>query len=407
MVESTRSYAGLTPGSPGYRRALIGALCAGLASYNAMYATQAVLPNLASFFDASPTVVALTVSATTGALALLVVPIGIVSERVGRRRVLQVSVLLATVLSLLLALMPNIGSLIALRALQGVAIAGVPAVAMTYLSEEIHPGHLARVMGFYIAGNTLGGLLGRLIPGVALEFFEWQGAVLSGGLFALTAAVLTAFILPPQRNFTPKNITWSHEIAAFRGHFSNPTLVKLFVLPFLMMGTFVSLYNYLGFRLIQEFGLPASLAAFVFVLYLSGTWSSARAGAYIQRFGRGEVLAGSMALALLGLALLAAPWLVTTALGAFLFTAAFFAAHSTASSWVTQAAENDRAEASSTYILSYYLGSSIIGGVSGFFFSHSWITLIAWLGALFAIALAVALVLRGGKPRKPRLSTAD
>lgn len=386
---------GLTPEDPGYRRAMVGALCAGLASYNALYATQAVLPNLTESFGINPTLAALTVSATTGALAIAVIPTSIISERFGRRRVIQISVLAATLISLLLAFLPSIGSLIAVRAVQGLAIAGVPAVAMAYLSEEISSKHLSKVMGFYIAGNTLGGLIGRLIPGTALEFFEWRGAVFTGAIFAFLTAILTAVVLPAQRNFHPKKITFSHELSALGGHLRNHSLLKLFLLPFLMMGAFVSLYNYLGFRLISDFGLPASLAAFVFIMYLSGTWSSARAGTYIEKFGRGAVLTWSLLLAIAGLALLLAPWLWATLAGTLLFTASFFAAHSTASSWVGLAATSDRAEASSMYILSYYLGSSVIGWVSGFFFHHGWPALIAWLCALFAIAFSVSLTLDG------------
>lgn len=401
MTESTETKAaaakaeerGYGPGDPGYRKALFGAVCAGLASFNALYATQALLPSLSTDFGVSPTVTALTVSATTGALALMVVPAGIISERVGRRLVLQISAVVATVLSLLLAFMPSIEALIVLRAIQGVAVGGVPAVAMTYLSEEIRSHYLPKIMGFYIAGTTLGGLFGRLIPGFALEFMDWRGATIASGIFALATALFTAFILPKQRNFTPKKITVSHELAAFKTHFRNPTLIKLFVLPFLLMGAFVSLYNYLGFRLISEFGLPESLAAFVFILYLSGTWSSARAGTYVQKFGRGGVMAGSVSLALLGLVLLMAPWLWTTVLGAFLFTASFFAAHSTASSWVGLVATQDRAEASSTYVLSYYMGSSIIGWISGYFFAGGWIILLVWLCALFAGALVLSLLI--------------
>lgn len=396
----TANVDGLTPSDPGFRRAMIGALCAGLASYNALYATQAVLPNLSDSFGVNPTVAALTVSATTGALAVAVIPTSILSERFGRRQVIQISVIITTVISLLLALMPSIGSLIAVRAVQGLAVAGVPAVAMAYLSEEIDSRHLSKVMGFYIAGNTLGGLIGRLIPGTALEFFEWRGAVLCGAIFAFATAVLTAVILPAQRNFEPKKITWSHELSALSGHLRNPTLIKLFVLPFLMMGAFVSLYNYLGFRLMQDFGLPASLAAFVFILYLSGTWSSARAGTYIGKFGRGAVLTTSLFLALFGLLLLLVPSIWTTLLGTLLFTAAFFTAHSTASSWVGLAASSDRAEASSMYILSYYLGSSVLGWVSGFFFHHGWAMLVAWLCALFIAAFTVTLSLH-----RPRWTT--
>ncbi|WP_426721604.1 MFS transporter [Corynebacterium auriscanis] len=391
----------VTPADPRYRRALIAALCAGLASFNALYATQAILPALSDSFQVSPTITALTVSATTGALALTVLPAGVVSERFGRRRVIQVSALAATALSLLLCCMPSIQAIIGLRFLQGIAVAGVPAVVMTYLAEEIDGRYLPRVMGFYISGTTLGGLLGRLIPGIALDFMGWRQAVLLSAVFAVAMAIITATVIPPQRTFQPKAITWRHELSAISGHLHNPVLLRLFALPFLLMGVFVSLYNYLSFRLIESFGLPASLAALTFVMYLSGTWSSARAGALVSKWGRARVVASSSLLAAVGLAVLFIPTLPSTLLGSLLFTAAFFAAHSAASAWVGKIATHDRAEASSLYVFSYYLGSSLMGWFSGYFFHAGWAVFVTWIVVVVSVSFLIALSLsKQGNTRK-------
>jgi YNFM family putative membrane transporter len=360
-----------------------------------MYLTQALLPSISENLHVSPTTAALTVSATTGLLAVAVVPVSIISERVGRRRVLQVSVLAATVLSLVLCLAPGIGSLITLRALQGIAVAGVPAVTMTFLAEEIHPNHLGRVMGLYIAGTTLGGLLGRLIPSWFLEITDWRGATLAGAAVAFLLAVVCAWALPAQRNFTPKKITLRHEVNAFRRHWSNPRLVPLFILPFLLMGIFVSLYNYLGFRLTDRFGLSELWAGMVFLLYLSGTWSSARAGALATKYGSGQVLTGASFLSVVGLLIALVPNLWVTVVGVLIFTASFFAAHSTASSLVGARAEGDRAEASSTYVMSYYLGSSILGWSLGHVFDLGWIPLVLALTGIQILALM--LTIRAGQ----------
>lgn len=382
---------GLSPGDPGYRRVMVAAATAGLASFNAMYLTQALLPSISENLHVSPTTAALTVSATTGLLAVAVVPVSIISERVGRRRVLQVSVLAATVLSLVLCLAPGIESLIALRALQGIAVAGVPAVTMTFLAEEIHPNHLGRVMGLYIAGTTLGGLLGRLIPSWFLELTDWRGATLAGAVVAFVLAVVCAWALPAQRNFTPKRITLRREITAFRRHWSNPRLVPLFILPFLLMGVFVSLYNYLGFHLTERFGLSELWAGMVFLLYLSGTWSSTRAGALATKYGPGQVLTGASFLSVVGLLIALVPNLWVTVAGVLIFTASFFAAHSTASSLVGARAEGDRAEASSTYVMSYYLGSSILGWSLGHVFDTGWIPLVLVLTGVQALALTLTI----------------
>ncbi|MCZ9305574.1 MFS transporter [Corynebacterium sp. c9Ua_112] len=390
-TETTNGIRPLTPEDNGYKKALIASLCSGLASYNALYATQAVLPALSEDFGVSPSLAALTVSATTGGLALMVIPLSIVSERFGRRRVIQASVLAATLFSLALVTLPSIQSIIAVRLLQGIAVAGVPAVTMAFLSEEIDRRYLPRIMGFYIAGNSLGGLIGRLIPGIALEFTDWRLATLLSALFAFAMALMTTWVLPKQRFFTPKKITLAHELQAFANHLRDPILLKLFLLPFLLMGSFVSLYNYMTFRLINTFGLPESLAALVFVIYLSGTWTSTRTGTMVNRYGQAKVVVACIALALVGLFLAFIPTVPTTLAAVLLFTATFFPAHSISSAWVGEVARQDRAEASSIYILSYYLGSSIIGWVSGYFFAHSWGLLVAWLILLTLIALVTAV----------------
>lgn len=390
-TETTNGIRPLTPEDNGYKKALIASLCSGLASYNALYATQAVLPALSEDFGVSPSLAALTVSATTGGLALMVIPLSIVSERFGRRRVIQASVLAATLFSLALVTLPSIQSIIAVRLLQGIAVAGVPAVTMAFLSEEIDRRYLPRIMGFYIAGNSLGGLIGRLIPGIALEFTDWRLATLLSAIFAFAMALMTTWVLPKQRFFTPKKITLAHELQAFANHLRDPILLKLFLLPFLLMGSFVSLYNYMTFRLINTFGLPESLAALVFIIYLSGTWTSTRTGTMVNRYGQAKVVVVCIALALVGLSLAFIPTVPTTLAAVLLFTATFFPAHSISSAWVGEVARQDRAEASSIYILSYYLGSSIIGWVSGYFFAHSWGLLVSWLILLTLIALVTAL----------------
>lgn len=385
---------GLSPGDPGYRRIVVAATTAGLASFNAMYLTQSLLPSLSTSLGVSPTTAALTVSATTGLLAIAVLPMSIISERVGRRRILQISVLTATALSLLLCLAPGIGSLIGLRALQGIAVAGVPAVTMTLLAEEIHPAYLSRVMGLYVAGTTLGGLLGRLVPSWFLVFTDWRGATLGGAVLAFALAAVCAWALPVQRNFTPKRISVRHEAAAIRRHWGNPHLVPLFILPFLLMGVFVSLYNYLGFYLTEHFHLSEFWAGMIFLLYLSGTWSSAKAGVLTSKYGPGMVLTMASALSILGLLIVLIPNIAMTIVGVLLFTASFFAAHSTASALVGLRAKHDRAEASSTYVMSYYLGSSILGWALGHIFDLGWIPLILSLIGVQALALGLTVYTR-------------
>lgn len=389
--------AGLTPADPGYRRVIVAALFAGLASFQALYCTQALLPVFTEDLHIDPATSALTVSAATGALACAVVPVSVLSERFGRRRVLVAGAVAATVVGLVLSAAPGIVALIGLRFLQGVIIAAVPAVAMSYVSEEVHRDHVPRVMGLYVAGTTVGGLLGRIIPSIVLEFAGWRTALLVSSIVALCFAIATWRLLPRQRRFSPKKLTLAGEAQAIVGHLRDPRLLGLYALAFLFMGAFVSLYNYVGFRLGDTFGLAPAVAGFVFLLYLAGTWTSARAGGWANVIGRRRTIAVAGAVAVVALALAMVPWLPALLVAIALFTGAFFVAHSLASSSVGLVAEDHRAEASSMYLFSYYAGSSMVGWVSGHVFAgFGWGGLMAWLIVLSAVAVTAALLgLRG------------
>ena len=372
-------------------RAMVAMLFVGLAIFSGLYSTQAMLPTFVEVLGFTPTEAALTVSAATGALALCIVPLSILSERFGRGRLLVISAVLATILAFAVPLVgENVLAIIAVRALQGAVLAGAPAVAMAWLSEELDEDILPRAMGLYIAGNTLGGIAGRLIPTGLLDFTGWRGALLGSAAVSAIFAILFVILLPKQENFRPKKLHFKAEIRAMINHWRNLELGLLFLFAFLGMGAFVSMYNFITFRLIHHFGLPVTLTGLVFLMYLAGTWSSARVGTIINKYGHSKTFVVSAVLYALGIVMTIGPLPVLLA-GMFIFTAGFFAAHSTASGWVGQAAATNRAEASSMYLLCYYAGSSAVGAASGLVFEAT-----SWTGFIaFISCFTVAVILLG------------
>ena len=126
-------------------------------------------------------------------------------------------------------------------------------------------------------------------------------------------------------------------------------------------------------------------------MYLSGTWSSARAGSFVARFGRGRVVLAAAVLMLTGALVGASGNLYVTLFGLLIFTASFFALHSTASGWVGLIADKDRAEASSLYVFCYYMGSSLLGATTGWAFEAlSWAGFVGVLAAMLAVLIAIA-----------------
>ena len=290
------------------------------------------------------------------------------------------------------ALVEQWSSLLILRALLGLALSGLPALAMAYVGEEFDPEALPAAMGLYIGGTALGGLLGRLLAGLLSDLGGWPWAL--GGIAGLGLLVLGLFIwlLPPSRHFTAQPLSVRGLLGNFALHLKNPRLRVLFALGFLLMGGFVALFNYVGFRLAgAPFNLSATVIGLLFTVYLLGIFSAGWAGRLVPRFGARQVLFGAIALMLLGVALCAAPWLSAAVVGLALFTLGFFAAHAVASGQVGAHAKGAKAQASALYLCAYYLGSSLVGYVGGYVWEHAgWLALLAVLASLFGLAGALA-----------------
>lgn len=375
--------------SRGYRRVTAALFVAGVATFGSMYATQAVLPEFSQQFGASPAKAALAMSLTTGMLALTIIPASALSARFGRTRVMTVSALSAAVIGLLVPLAPSLEVLLTLRAAQGVALAGVPAVAMAYLAEEVDATSLGRAMGLYIAGTTIGGLFGRVLTASMLDVTTWRWALEVAALVAAVSAIALVRLLPASRRFEPQRVTPGRVAKNVANHLRSPVLLALCTVSFLLMGSFVAVFNFLSYRLLSNpFSLTATLTGLVFLFYLAGTFSSPRAGQLSDRYGRASVLAGSVVVMLAGLLLTVPDSLVAVLIGIAVFTMGFFSAHSVASSWVSLAATEHRAEASALYLFSYYLGSSVAGGGAGVFFTMGgWPALTMFVGVLIVCAL--------------------
>lgn len=388
-------WAGHPKGSADYNKILAGLAFAGVATFAQLYSTQAVLPLLAADLQVTAAEAALTISLATVGLAITVIPWSFLADRIGRVRAMAWGISAATVLGLLVPLASSFGVLLALRLLEGMALGGIPAIAIAYLNEEVNRAHAAMAAGSYVAGTTLGGLAGRLVAGPAGELWGWRTAALAVSLLATVAAVLFLVLVPTAKGFTvAKAAGLRGALAMLGGHVRNPRLLALYVQAFLMMGGFVAVYNYFGFRLAAEpFTLPATLISLIFLAYLSGTFSSRWAGRLTARFGRRSVLLAGILLMIAGLALTLTQELAVILAGLVIFTGGFFAAHSIGAGWTGSIAITGRAQASSLYNLAYYLGSSVIGWAGGLLFqSLGWAALalaIMVLACITAVTVAV------------------
>ncbi|MER6913788.1 MFS transporter [Streptomyces sp. NPDC000594] len=385
----------LAPGRPGYRRMSLALFAAGVAAFALLYSTQALLPAISADYGVSASAASWTVSAATGALALFVLPLSALSERYGRRTMMTLSLTVAVGLGLLVPFAPSLEWLVALRALQGAALAGLPASAMAYLAEEVRPKALVAAIGLFVAGNSVGGMSGRIVTGWASQLWGWRAGLLAVGLLALLGAVAFRLLLPRPQHFTAGTLSPRALAATVRGHLSDPLLLRLYAIGALFMTVFGAVYTVIGYRLVAEpFGLAQGVVGSVFLVYLVGTASSAAAGRLVNRLGRRGALYLAVTTTAAGLLLSLSTELVMVLAGLVLITAGFFAGHAVASAAVSRTATTGRAQASALYQSAYYLGSSV-GGTLGAIAFHSG----GWAGtvglALLAVAGVVSITLYG------------
>ena len=370
---------------------------AGFITFANLYVTQPLLPTFSEEFHVSPAVASLSLSVTTFALAVSLIIVSSLSESWGRKPLMTISIFAASIITIALAFSPNFETFLVLRVIQGIVFAGLPAIAMAYLGEEIDPPSLGVAMGLYISGNSVGGLSGRIIIGIFTDFYSWKVGMIVLGLISLIISCMFVWMLPKSKHFKPRPLQIKALTQSLIQHLKDPSMLCLYGISFVLMGSFVTLYNYIGFKLMAPpYNLSAAMVGWIFVIYLVGTFSSAWFGSLADTYGRQKMLLFSISIMLVGAIFTLNSWLLFKMIGITIFTFGFFAAHSIASGWVSKRATHDKAQASSLYLFFYYFGSSVGGTVGGIFWmNYGWIGVISMITVSLFIACSLTFVLKG------------
>ncbi|HBT71212.1 MAG TPA: MFS transporter [Lysinibacillus sp.] len=383
-------------GTRAFHKANWALFLAGFITFANLYITQPLLPTFADVFHVSPAVASLSLSVTTFALAVSLIIVSSLSEAWGRKSLMTISIFAASVLTVALAFSPNFEMILGLRVLQGIVFAGLPAIAMAYLGEEMEPASLGVAMGLYISGNSVGGLSGRVIIGTLTDHYNWHiGMMVLGGI-SLFVSVLFVWMLPSSKHFSPRPLQLKALTKTLLQHLKDPSMLCLYGIGFVLMGSFVTLYNYIGFQLMAPpYNLSATIVGWIFVIYLVGTFSSAWFGSLADRYGRQQMLLLAIAIMLAGAIVTLNGLLTLKIISITVFTFGFFAAHSIASGWVSRRATHDKAQASSLYLFFYYVGSSVGGTVGGvFWMKYGWVGVIAMIALFLLIACVLSFLLK-------------
>ncbi|MWV47198.1 MFS transporter [Paenibacillus sp. HJL G12] len=369
-------------GTPAYRRTFLSMLLGSTVTFAILYGPQTLIHTFSEEFNINPSTASLTISCATVALAVSMLFITVFSNAWGRKKIMGLSLLLASLLSILIAFSPDFKTLIMLRIVQGVAMSGFPAIAMTYLGEEISASNIGRIMGIYVGGSAFGGFVGRVIISTLTDLFSWNIAILVLGIFSLICSLLFWIYLPESKNFTKISLSFANWATGIVSGLKNKNLSYIYGMGFLLLGVYVALFNYISFPLSKPpYHLSQTVIGFLFVFQLAGSVGSYLFGRLTERYSRSRLMSCAILMAFVGALMTLSGHLVLLIIGLMLFASGFLAAHSVASGWISLVAgPRSKAYASSLYLLFYYTGSSLIGWTGGVFLSR-W----GWSGVILMI----------------------
>ncbi|WP_010301259.1 MFS transporter [Kurthia senegalensis] len=351
-----------------------GMLIGSLVTFANLYGPQTFIQHFTHDFHMSAYESSLALSISTFTLAIAMLVMATISNAVGRKNIMVFSLISSSILYIAVGFAPNFEILLLLRALEGIALAGFPAIAITYLAEELPKKEFTKALGVYITGSGVGGFFGRIVSSTMLDLTNWHIAVWSLGLLTLLLSIIFMYLVQPSKHFSPQPLSlkaWTNGMLEACRH---TKLWYFYTLGFLALGIFVATFNYIGFPLMNVYELSQTVVGFIFIFQLFGSIGSMIVGKLSGRYSRKRMLIVSISIVTIGILLTTVHSLLTVLFGLFILSCGFFAWHNLVSGWVSISAQPEvKAYASSLYLLSYYVGSSVIGTIGGHFYdSYLW-----------------------------------
>lgn len=357
-----------------------------------LFATQAILPSLATEYGVMPSEIGVAANSTTLGMAIAGLLVGAVSANLERKRAITLSLLILSIPTALLAFAPNLTLFALLRVTQGLFMAAAFTLTLTHLAESCQH-RTATALAAYVTGVVASNLIGRLtaalvagLVGASFSFLFFAALNVAGAM--LVWAALT-------RN-EPQAMSGGRFWSAWGRHLVAPELRRTFAIGFLILFGFIGVFTYIGFALMRPpHALSMGALGLVFLVFAPSMVTTPAAGRITDRFGPGLTVPVSLGIALFGLVLLLLPSLIALLAGMTLVGIGTFFAQAVATGHVGRIAEGDRAAASGLYLSSYYCGGLLGAAVTGQLFDGlGWSAAVAGVFAALGLAALLGLKLR-------------
>lgn len=381
-------------GSQVYWRTLFIIFLGSMAAFGAEYCVQPIIPVIASSFGLNAVQGSLAVSlGLVGMSAAMLLIVGL-APRFDRKLATAVGLIGAAILTIMIGFSGSFEAILGMRLIQGLLLAAFPSLIIAYINEEFEPFNVGTVIGIYISGTTVGGLFGRLVVSAITDFVSWRMGLIVIGILYLAVGIAFFMLLPKSEiSAAAPSPGGLQLIKTFHTALANKKLLWIYLVAFLIMGSFVAVFNFISYVLLAPpYSLSQTVVGLLFVVYLFGTFSSTYMGRLSDQHGNGCVLILGLLIMLTGGLLTLLQPLVFKFIGLAIFTFGMLGSHSVACGWVGKLNQGDKAQSSSMYMFFYYAGASSLGTLGGVFLeSYGWSGVIGMVAAAVIICLLVVV----------------
>jgi predicted MFS family arabinose efflux permease len=332
--------------------------CGGTAFLD-MYATQPLLPELRVEFHAGEAAVGATISVLTFACAIAAPFVGPLADALGRKRVIVTAILGLALVTFAAAGATTLHALLAWRFVQGLFMPAVFAVTVAYVAEEFPPAIGGRAISAYIAGNVLGGFLGRYVTAIVAARWDWHVAFIVLGVMNLAGGAVVWTLLPRAKRFS-RQASAVGAVRAIGRFVRDPVLLATYAVGGSVLFSLVAALTFVTFHLAAPpFGLGTVALGNVFFVYLVAVVATPLAGRLIDRLGHRATILIAIATSAAGILLTLIPSLVAIVAGLTVMTTGVFAAQASSQGYIGIVARERRSTAAALYLTVYYTGGGL------------------------------------------------
>ena len=366
-----------------HRRRSLAIFFVGVTAFAALNCLQPIIPAIGKSLGLQPAAASLISSAGMLGVAIMLFALTFLAEQLPRQKCIVISLLICSIFTAVLSILPNLSLMLIIRFITGMSIAFIPTLVMAYIQEEFPPSQISYLSGLYISGTTIGGLSGRLITSYFTDISSWQSSVAVCGSFLIGTAFLVKLLLPQEQQQRQQVQKFSMSFFSLK----NKKLFLLCLFSFCIMGCFISVFNYIPFVLMDKpYNITQSVIGLIFLVQIFGFISSSLCGRLVKAWGTEKLIALQLTIMLVGSIATLHNNLLLKLIGLAAVNFGFFGAHACAISWCGSLCPAQKAASVALYMLCYYSGASFMGSYCGVFYQQY-----GWTGVVNSVLAAIGI----------------